>query len=120
MTKPAKRRGKILFINAIDEVRRDKTISMLEDKHIKKIFKAYRDYKDIDGFAKVVDNKTILENNATLSIPQYVSPLEMKADDANKQTFTELYSQWEQGRTELHKSVQALLMDVCKEQKTRQ
>ena len=89
MQKPANRRGKILFINAVDEVRRDKTISMLEEKHINKIFKAYKDYKDITGFAKVVSNEQILENGATLNISQYVSRLEVK-DDTPKQTLGEL------------------------------
>src|SRR5574344_1413736 len=107
MTKPAKRRGKILFINAIDEVRRDKTISMLEDKHIKKIFKAYRDYKDIDGFAKVVSNQQILENNATLNISQYVSRLAVK-NDTPKQSFNELIDEWEKNRKDLHNSIEKL------------
>lgn len=93
MQKPANRRGKILFINAVDEVKRDKTISMLEEKHIDKIFKAYKDYKDIPGFAKVVKNEQILENGATLNISQYVSRLEAK-EEAPKQTFEELLEEW--------------------------
>lgn len=108
MQKPAQRKGKILFINAVDEVRRDKTISMLEEKHIDKIFKAYKEYKDIPGFAKVVDNKDILENGATLNISQYVSRLEVK-DDAPKQTLEELIKMWKKNREELYDGIKNLI-----------
>lgn len=108
MQKPANRRGKILFINAVDEVRRDKTISMLEEKHIDKIFKAYKEYKDIPGFAKVVSNEQILENGATLNISQYVSRLEVK-DDAPKQTLEELLAEWQKNRVELYEGITGLL-----------
>ena len=110
MQKPANRRGKILFINAVDEVRRDKTISMLEEKHIDKIFKAYKEYKDIPGFAKVVSIEQILENGATLNISQYVSRLEVK-DDAPKQSFGELMTEWKKNRIELYEGINGLLED---------
>lgn len=108
MQKPANRRGKILFINAVDEVKRDKTISMLEEKHIDKIFKAYKEYKDIPGFAKVVSNEQILENGATLNISQYVSRLEVK-DDAPKQTLEELIEIWKKNREELYDGIKNLI-----------
>ncbi|MBE6311594.1 MAG: SAM-dependent DNA methyltransferase [Bacteroidales bacterium] len=110
MQKPANRRGKILFINAVDEVKRDKTISMLEEKHIDKIFKAYKEYKDIPGFAKVVSIEQILENGATLNISQYVSRLEVK-DDAPKQSFGELMTEWKKNRIELYEGINGLLED---------
>lgn len=108
MQKPANRRGKILFINAVDEVKRDKTISTLEPQHIDKIFKAYRDYKDIDGFAKVVSNKQILENGATLNISQYVSRLEVKSDKPT-QSLPDLLNEWEKNRIELYDRINEIL-----------
>jgi type I restriction enzyme M protein len=106
--KPAERKGKILFINAVDEVKREKTISTLEEQHIEKIFKAYKEYKNVEGFAKVVLNEDILNNGATLNISQYVSRLEVK-DNAPKQSFGELYVEWEQCRSELSKALEHLL-----------
>ena len=108
MQKPANRRGKILFINAVDEVKRDKTISTLEPQHIEKIFKAYKDYKDIEGFAKVVTNKQIFENGATLNISQYVSWLEVKSDKPT-QSLPELMDEWERNRTELYDRINEIL-----------
>lgn len=108
MQKPANRRGKILFINAVDEVKRDKTISTLEPQHIDKIFKAYKDYKDIEGFAKVVTNKQIFENGATLNISQYVSRLEVKSDKPT-QSLPELMDEWKRNRTELYDRINEIL-----------
>ena len=108
MQKPANRRGKILFINAVDEVKRDKTISTLEPQHIDKIFKAYKEYKDIAGFAKVVSNKQILENGATLNISQYVSRLEVKSDKPS-QSLPELLDEWERNRTALYNRINEIL-----------
>ncbi|MEE0235811.1 MAG: class I SAM-dependent DNA methyltransferase [Bacteroidales bacterium] len=106
--KPAERKGKILFINAVDEVKKEKTISTLESHHIEKIFKAYKDYQNIEGFAKVVSNEDILNNGATLNISQYVSRLEVK-DNTQKQSFEEFYAEWERNRTELHNALIQLL-----------
>lgn len=108
MQKPANRRGKILFINAVDEVKRDKTISTLEPQHIDKIFKAYKEYKDIAGFAKVVSNKQILENGATLNISQYVSRLEVESDKPS-QSLPELLDEWERNRIELYDRINEIL-----------
>ena len=108
MQKPTQRKGKILFINAVDEVKRDKTISTLEPQHIDKIFKAYKEYKDVECFAKVVSNKQILENGATLNISQYVSRLEVKSDKPSK-SLPELLDEWERNRTELFDRINEIL-----------
>ena len=71
MKKPQERKGKVIFIDAKDELRIDRTNAWLEPKHIDKISKAYWNYKDIDGFTKVVSNKATLENNGNLNIQLY-------------------------------------------------
>lgn len=108
MQKPKERKGKILFINAVDEVRRDKTISMLEEKHIQKIFTAYKNYEDVEGFARVVGNEDILANNATLNISQYVSKLAIQ-DNSPKRDFSEMMEDWSASRLNLHQELEALL-----------
>ena len=108
MQKPTQRKGKILFINAVDEVKRDKTISTLEPQHIDKIFKAYKEYKDVECFAKVVSNKQILENGATLNISQYVSRLQVKSDKPS-QSLPELLDEWERNRIELYDRINEIL-----------
>lgn len=72
MNKRPDRRGKVLFINAVNEVERKNAQSFLEDHHIKKIADAYETYETDDDIAKVVTIKDIEDNNFSLSIPLYV------------------------------------------------
>lgn len=71
--KPEERRGKILFINAIDEVTRERAQSFLTDEHIERIAGAYRAFGDEAGFATPVTNADCLERGGSLSIPLYVN-----------------------------------------------
>lgn len=70
--KPSERRNKILLINAVNEVTRKNAQSYLEDEHIEHIASAYRDFKDENGYSKVVSIKDVEEQGFSLSIPLYV------------------------------------------------
>jgi type I restriction enzyme M protein len=70
--KPKSRRNKIIFINAVNEVTRERAQSFLTEEHINRIVGAYRDFKNIDGFSRVANNDEIRENGNNLSIPLYV------------------------------------------------
>ncbi len=72
--KPVKHLGKILFINGVNEVRKERSESWLEDEHVEKMLNAYRDFQDIEGFAKVVKKEEVLQNNGNLSIRLYANP----------------------------------------------
>ena len=66
------RHGKILFINAVNEVTRERAQSFLEEEHIERIVAAYRAFRDEEGFAHVATLDEIRANNANLSLPLYV------------------------------------------------
>lgn len=85
--KPVKHLGKILFINGVNEVRKERSESWLEDEHIGKMLTAYREYKDIEGFAKVSTKDEVLENNGNLSIRLYINP----NNNLHKADLSELY-----------------------------
>lgn len=70
--KPIERKGKVLFIDAKDEVTRKNAESFLETHHINKIVNAYNAYEDLNGFAKVVQNENITSNRSLISIQSYV------------------------------------------------
>jgi type I restriction enzyme M protein len=72
MKKPADRKGKILFIDAKEELRIERTNAWLEPHHIQKINDAYWHFEAVEGFATVVPNETVLLNNGNLSIQLYV------------------------------------------------
>lgn len=71
--KPQERKGKIIFIDAKDEIRLERSTAYLKAEHIQKIANAYHSFQDIDGFAKVISKDEVLqENNGNLSISLYV------------------------------------------------
>ena len=71
--KPKARKGKILFINAVDEVTRERAQSFLTDDHIERIVKAYEQFKDESGFTRVATLEEIRAKEGNLSIPLYVT-----------------------------------------------
>ena len=93
MNKTTDRRGKVLFINAVNDVERKNAQSYLTDAHIKRIADAYANYKNDDGFAQVATIKDIEENNFSLSIPLYVKPT---VDESEVDTYTlqQHYESW--------------------------
>jgi type I restriction enzyme M protein len=70
--KPKNRRGKILFIDAVSEVTRERAQSFLTPAHIKRIVNAYRNFADEDGFTAVATIADIAAEQNNLNIPLYV------------------------------------------------
>jgi type I restriction enzyme M protein len=79
--KPAVQRAKVLFIDAVREVARERALSFLKREHQERILKAYRAFTDDPGFAAVVNTKEILSKEANLSIPRYVRRTRELADN---------------------------------------
>jgi len=73
-TKPKPRKGRILFINAVNEVTRERAQSFLTDEHIGRIVAAYRKFKDEPGFIHLAPLEEIRQREGNLSIPLYVTP----------------------------------------------
>ncbi len=72
-TKPKERRGKILFINALKEVTRERAQSFLTEEHIQRIVSAHRLARGELGFARLVGLDEIRSREGNLSIPLYVT-----------------------------------------------
>lgn len=79
--KAEERKGKIIFIDASEEVTRKNSESYLETLHIEKISSAVRDFKEIKGFASVREIHEISSNSYKLSIPLYVDVNERKVKE---------------------------------------
>lgn len=97
-------KNKILFINAFDLVKKEKTISYLEPEHIDTIFKAYKEYKDVSGLARVVDINEVIKNNSSLNINLYVNKYESDSLD----TFSLVFKNWETARVKANESMAEL------------
>ena len=73
MKKPKDRKGKIIFIDAKDEIRLERSSAYLKEEHVKKISDAYWKFKDEPGFAAVIDAEEVLVNHkGNLSVQLYV------------------------------------------------
>lgn len=109
--KDPSKKGKILFINAFEEVKDEKAISYLLDCHINKIFNAYRKYKDIDGFAKIVSNEDVLKNDGALLVTNYVKST--RIIDSSTVSVKEAIVEWENSSRVLKKSMNALFKSLA-------
>ena len=69
--KPVERRGKILMINAINDVVRQNAESKLLPEHIDKITKIYHSSSEIEGYSKLVTKDLIAEKDYNLNISLY-------------------------------------------------
>lgn len=103
--KHASHKGKVLFIDAKDEVTRKNAESYLEQHHIKKIVDAYNAFTDIDGFAKVVDNSVISSNRALISIQSYV----VTSDNTQQYDYDESIKEWLNQSVIMHSQVNQFL-----------
>jgi type I restriction enzyme M protein len=70
--KPKEKEGKILIIDAEKDYQEGKNQNKLRNKDIEKIVNAYDVYLDQDKFAKLVDLKTLKENEYNLNVRRYV------------------------------------------------
>lgn len=71
--KPEKRRGKILLINASREFQKGKPKNFLGDENIKKIVDVYKNFKEVDGFSKIITQKGAADADFNLSPSRFVS-----------------------------------------------
>ena len=111
MSKPKARRNKVLFINAVNEVTRERAQSFLTDDHIGRIVGAYQAFTNEDGFAQVAGNDEIREKGSNLSIPLYVRTNNGNgnggvADDGV--SLKQAIADWQQSSTTLRESMSDL------------
>lgn len=109
MQKPKERRGKILFINAVEEVARERAQSFLTESNQAKILAAYRSFAAEEGFARVVGLDEIQNNNGNLNIPLYVRKAATKINaDQNENNLFKTIAAWEQSSRNLRASMNDL------------
>jgi type I restriction enzyme M protein len=68
------RRNKVLILDASREFKTGRAQNELLPQHVENIYKWYRDYKDVEGVARVVTLDDIAANDHNLNIPRYVEP----------------------------------------------
>jgi type I restriction enzyme M protein len=100
------KKGKILFINAVHEVKQEKTIGFLEEKHIDKIFGAYQKFESQKHFAALKTIDEVIANKGNMAISLYVQP--EKNGDNPILPFDEAFDNWEESGRNLKSSMSEL------------
>ncbi len=100
------RKGKVLFINAVNEVKQEKTIGFLEPEHIDKIFGAYNKFEGQENFAALETIENVIANKGNMSISLYVQPA--KEDIDKVEPFEYAFENWELQGEELKASMDEL------------
>ena len=98
--KAAARKGKVIFIDAVNEVTRERSQSFLKPEHQQRILSAFMAFADEPGFAKVATLAEIGANAGNLSIPLYVKRIAAAvATDGNGDAVS-LRSAWDRWQTD--------------------
>lgn len=95
------RRGRVLFIDAVNEVARERAQSFLTPEHQERIHAAYRSFADDEQFAKVATAADIAVQGWSLSIPLFVKRKGLSfAGDGEATSIPHAWAAWEaSGRT---------------------
>ena len=98
--KVAARQGKVIFIDAVSEVTRERAQSFLKPEHQQRILTAYKAFADVPGFAKVATLAEIGANAGNLSIPLYVKRSCAAIVTASNGDAVSLRSAWDEWQTD--------------------
>ncbi|GAW92772.1 type I restriction-modification system subunit M [Calderihabitans maritimus] len=71
--KPAERKGKIMLINASQQFTKRRPKNSLAEEHIERIASVYLEYREEEGFSKIITNEEAARNDWNLSPSRYVS-----------------------------------------------
>jgi restriction endonuclease S subunit len=114
-SKPKARKGRILFINAVNEVTRERAQSFLTEDHIGHIADAYDSFKDQPGLAKVTALEEVRKNGHSLKIDLYVAtPCASNGKgvaSVQDNEFTDTLAAWGKSRTEVRDALSSALSD---------
>lgn len=108
-TKPKVRRGRILFIDALHEIARERTQSFLRDEHQERIVEAYRVFEDEPGFATVATREEVAAQEYSLSIPLYVKRAATNDIDAEPKNLRTAWDEWTESTPVFWSEMDALI-----------
>lgn len=96
--KPKIRKGKVLFINGLNEVIQGKQMAHLSQENIKKLFELYTKYENLEGLSYVADLSIIKSNNYSLNVPLYVQKYD---NNVSSESLVKTIQEWEESSKKL-------------------
>ncbi|NOH33649.1 type I restriction-modification system subunit M [Vibrio chagasii] len=73
--KSEEKKGKVLFIDASDQIRVGRAQNFLEPNNVQQIYDWYQGYEDVENYVKVATMEDLQENDFNLNIPLYVEKI---------------------------------------------
>lgn len=109
MNKPKERKGKIIFIDAKDEIKLERSSAYLLPEHINRISTAYWKFKSEEGFSQVVSIKDVLdESKGNLSVQLYIK----KENNKEEHNIDELLELTRNNQKELNSNIDNLFKQL--------
>lgn len=96
--KPEEKRGKILFIDASEQVKVGRAQNFLEPEHVQQIFAWYKSFEDVENYVKAVGRAELEENDFNLNIPLYVEKVIEDDLPTVEEALTDLKQAWEESQ----------------------
>lgn len=105
------RRGKVLLMDAVHDVARERAQSFLKPEHQARILAAYKAFADEPGFAKVATTEEILAKDGNLSIPRYVRPIlnDSASGDGGTESLKKAWAEFEATGREFWEQIDELV-----------
>jgi type I restriction enzyme M protein len=88
--KKKERKKKVLIVDASRDFKTGRAQNELLPEHVERIHGWYRDYKDVEGVARLVTLDDIAANDHNLNIPRYVAPKEERQTPTVEEAMTQL------------------------------
>lgn len=92
--KASAKKGKILFIDASEQIRFGRAQNFLEAGHVKQIFEWFNKFKDVENYVKVVTLETVKEKDYFLNIQFYITKRVKNNLPTNEVALSELKTAW--------------------------
>ncbi len=93
--KDTTKKGKVLFIDASDQIHMGRAQNYLEPDHIEQIHLWFQAYRDVKNYAKVVSQDDLQANDFNLNIPLYVEKIIKENLPTAKEAIKDLKFAWE-------------------------
>jgi type I restriction enzyme M protein len=114
-SKPEDRKGKILFINASNEVISHPSVrrlNSLSKENMTRVVESYQKFGCSEGFSKPIDMKRIVDNNYNLNVTLYVMPIEKGEHIDIAKEYTEL-KEMEKEKQEISTKLEHYLSEIA-------
>ncbi|GAA5494088.1 hypothetical protein Rhal01_00244 [Rubritalea halochordaticola] len=97
--KDKQQQGKVIFIDASEQIRKGRAQNFLEKEHVEQIYQWYGAYKDVENHVKIADMDELAENDYNLNIPLYVEKVIEDDLPTVEEALADLKDAWQQCQT---------------------